>query len=108
MDINAALDTFEALSQETRLATMRLLVRAGPDGLPAGDIAEQLDCRQNTMSSHLKVLHAAGLIDSRRDGRSIIYSTNYGTVRQLIIYLMEDCCAGNAEVCPPIKGGAGC
>ena len=102
MDINTALDGFEALSQETRLSTLRLLVRAGPEGLPAGEIAEALDCRQNTMSAHLKILHNATLVDSRRDGRNILYSANYATVRELILFLMEDCCAGSAEICRPI------
>jgi len=102
MDNMTALAAFEALSQETRLAVLRLLVRAGPAGLPAGEIAKRLDARQNTMSSHLKVLHDAGLIDSRREGRSIIYTANYGTVRCLILFLMEDCCAGNTEVCSPL------
>jgi DNA-binding transcriptional ArsR family regulator len=102
MDNTSALAAFEALSQETRLAVLRLLVPAGPAGLPAGAVAERLDARQNTMSSHLKVLHDAGLIDSRREGRSIIYTANYGTVRRLILFLMEDCCAGNAEVCGPL------
>ena len=102
MDINTALDGFEALSQETRLSTLRLLVRAGPEGLPAGEIAEALDCRQNTMSAHLKILYNATLVDSRRDGRNILYSANYATVRELILFLMEDCCAGSAEICRPI------
>jgi ArsR family transcriptional regulator len=102
MDIKTALDAFEALSQETRLAALRLLVRAGPGGMPAGEIAGALACRQNTMSAHLKILHSATLVDSRREGRSIIYSANYGTVRELILFLMEDCCAGSAEICGPI------
>ena len=102
MDINTALDAFEALSQETRLAVVRLLVRAGPSGLPAGEIAETLACRQNTMSAHLKILHAASMVDSRREGRSIYYTANYRTVRELILYLMEDCCAGSADICGPI------
>ena len=102
MDINTALNAFEALSQETRLAVVRLLVRAGPAGMAAGEIATALDCRQNTMSAHLKILHAAMLVNSRREGRSIFYTANYGTVRELIIYLMEDCCGGSADVCVPI------
>jgi len=102
MDTTAALEAFEALSQETRLAVVRLLVRAGSRGLPAGEIADALDCRQNTMSAHLKILHGAALIDSQRDGRSIFYTANYGTVRELILYLMEDCCAGSADICDPI------
>jgi len=102
MDIKSALYAFEALSQETRLAALRLLVRAGPPGLAAGEIAEALDCRQNTMSAHLKVLHGATLVDSRREGRSIIYSANYASMRELIVFLMEDCCAGSPEICGPI------
>ena len=102
MDINTALSAFEALSQETRLGVVRLLVRAGPTGMAAGEIATALDCRQNTMSAHLKILNAAMLVNSRREGRSIFYTANYGTVRELILYLMEDCCGGSADVCVPI------
>ena len=98
MDINSALNAFDALSQETRLAVVRLLVRAGPAGMSAGHVAEALDCRQNTMSSHLKQLAASGLVDSRREGRSILYSANFGAIRDLVLFLMEDCCAGNAIV----------
>ena len=107
MDTKRALDGFDALSQETRLSALRLLVRAGPAGLPAGEIAEALDCRQNTMSAHLKVLHGASLVESRREGRSIFYSANYATLRELILFLMEDCCAGSAEVCRPIAATFG-
>jgi DNA-binding transcriptional ArsR family regulator len=96
MEIINALTAFEALSQETRLETVRLLVKAGPRGLPAGVIAEKLGCRQNTLSSHLKVLHQAGLIDPEREGRSIYYSVSFGMVRSLIDFLMQDCCADDA------------
>jgi DNA-binding transcriptional ArsR family regulator len=96
MEIIKALTAFEALSQETRLETLRLLVKAGPRGLPAGVIAEQLGCRQNTLSSHLKVLHHAGLIEPEREGRSIYYSVSFGMVRSLIDFLMQDCCADDA------------
>ena len=99
-----ALDAFSALSHETRLWVFRLLVQAGPAGLSAGDIAENLDARQNTMSSHLKQLHQAGLIESYREGRSVIYSANYVAVRELIVFLMEDCCAGHRAVCQPVAG----
>jgi DNA-binding transcriptional ArsR family regulator len=102
MDNGAALLAFEALSQETRLSALRLLVQAGPKGLPAGEISDRLGIRQNTMSTHLKVLNASGLIDSRREGRSIIYTTNYDTVRELVLFLMEDCCKGSASVCVPV------
>lgn len=101
MEMNAALSSFEALSQETRLATVRLLVRAGPAGLPAGDIASALGCRPNTLSTHLKLLVAAGLVDGRREGRSIFYSASYAGLRDVIRYLMEDCCAGHADIFGP-------
>jgi len=77
-------------------------VQAGPAGLPAGEIAERLGSRQNTMSSHLKILAAAELINSARDGRSIVYHANYDAVGQLVLFLMEDCCAGNSAVCNPV------
>jgi DNA-binding transcriptional ArsR family regulator len=102
MDVEIALEAFAALSQETRLWAFRLLVQAGPAGLSAGDVADALGSRQNTMSSHLKSLSSSGLIDSRREGRNVIYSANYNTVRSLVLFLMEDCCAGNAGVCQPI------
>ena len=102
MDIKLALDALAALSHETRLGVFRILVQAGHDGLAAGEIAERLQARQNTMSSHLKLLHSAALIDSRRDGRRIMYTANYRTARELILFLMDDCCAGNAEVCEPL------
>lgn len=101
MDVSLALNTLTALGHETRLWVFRLLVQAGPAGLSAGEIAEHLDARQNTMSSHLKILTSAGLIDRERRGRSIIYRANYRTVRQLIDFLMQDCCAGHEQVCGP-------
>ena len=78
------------------------MVQAGPAGLAAGEIAEGLGSRQNTMSSHLRILASAGLITHRRDGRSIVYKANYDTVRELVLFLMEDCCAGNNAVCRPV------
>ncbi len=102
MEVITALEAFGALSNETRLWVFRLLVQAGPQGMSAGDIADHLSARQNTMSSHLKLLQQSGLIQSRRDGRSVIYSAHYDTVRQLIVFLMQDCCAGNQAVCRPI------
>ena len=102
MDVEFALEALSALAHETRLWAFRLLVQAGPRGLPAGEIADALGSRQNTMSSHLKILAAAGLIDSQRDGRSIVYTANYDTVGELVLFLMEDCCAGNNSVCRPV------
>lgn len=102
MDINTALDALSALSQKTRLETFRLLVRAGPEGLSAGDIADALGTRQNTMSTHLKLLTLAGLVRGERDGRSVIYRAEFETMRALITYLLEDCCAGSETVCGPV------
>lgn len=107
MDVDFALDAFSALSHETRLWVFRLLVQAGPDGLAAGEIAEALGSRQNTMSTHLRILDAAELVTSRREGRSIIYRANYDTVRQLVLFLMQDCCGGNVAVCRPVAESLG-
>ena len=102
MDVELALEALSALSHETRLWVFRLLVQAGPAGLPAGQIAEGLGSRQNTMSSHLKILATAELIKSQREGRSIVYKADYDTVRELVLFLLEDCCAGNNAVCRPV------
>ncbi len=93
---------FAALAQETRLEAFRLLVRSGAEGMAAGDIARALDVPHNTLSSHLTVLAHAGLIGSRRVGRSIIYSIDFEGTRALLAYLMEDCCGGRPEVCAPV------
>lgn len=108
MEINTALNGLQALSQETRLNVFRLLMHAGPDGLAAGDIAEKLNVRQNTMSSHLSSLAAAGLITSDRDGRSIRYRADLQGVRDLIGYLIEDCCGGNPAQCQPLIAEIAC
>ena len=102
MDVELALEALSALSHETRLWVFRLLVQAGPQGLPAGEIAEALGSRQNTMSSHLKTLAMAALIDSERDGKRVVYKANYETVRELVLFLMQDCCGGNNAVCRPV------
>lgn len=110
MEIITASRALSALSQETRLETFRLLVRCGDDGLPAGDIARALEIPHNTMSSHLAILSNAGLVNSRREGRSIIYSIDFAGVRHLMSFLMEDCCQGRPEVCGPALDSviAGC
>jgi DNA-binding transcriptional ArsR family regulator len=108
MELTAAVTALDALSQETRLSVFRLLVQAGPDGLTAGAIADKLEARQNTMSSHLAKLHRAGIVTSERDGRNIIYRADFDAVSQLIVYLMEDCCGGNAEVCGPVAASIQC
>jgi ArsR family transcriptional regulator len=96
-----ALDAFAALSQETRLRIVRLLVEAGPDGMPAGAIGEAVGASSSNVSFHLSHLERAGLIDSRREARSIIYSAAYPALGGLIAFLMRDCCKGRPEVCAP-------
>src|SRR5215470_11098613 len=99
MKSRTAIDALAALAQETRLAIFRLLVRQGPEGLPAGAIAERLDIPAPTMSFHLAQLSRAGLVTSRREGRSILYATNYRGMNALLTYLTEDCCQGRPEIC---------
>ena len=108
MDINSAVNALEALAHETRLGVFRLLVQAGPEGLSAGDIAERMDARQNTMSSHLAKLHRAGIVTSQRDGRHIIYRADFDALGGLIVYLMKDCCGGSAQLCDPIAASIKC
>lgn len=102
MDKKAALEALGALSQETRLDVFRLLVQAGPDGLPAGEIALRMNVRQNTMSTNLGILARAGLIRKLRRGRSIHYSADYAAMQGLLGYLMQDCCGGEPAICAPL------
>ena len=93
MDIKQSAVVFDALSQETRLRAFRLLVQAGPEGIPAGAISEELGIPQNTLSFHLNHLSHAGIVSSRREGRSIIYLANIDMVSDLIAFLVKDCCS---------------
>lgn len=102
MQIPTAVDALSALAHASRLAVFRLLVRAGPDGLRAGDIAREVGALPNTLSTHLAILAHAGLIRSRRDGRAILYSADYDGMRDLLGFLMDDCCAGRPEICAPL------
>jgi DNA-binding transcriptional ArsR family regulator len=108
MDSNNATAALAALAQGTRLETFRLLIRAGADGLPAGIIARELDIPANTLSAHLSVLAHAGLVTSRREGRSIIYTADFGGMRELINYLLEDCCQGHPDICGAATHTRGC
>jgi DNA-binding transcriptional ArsR family regulator len=101
MKQSQALLSFAALSQDTRLAILRLLVREGRDGLAAGAIAETVGVSPSNLSFHLKELERAGLIAARREARSIFYSADYSALRGLIAFLTEDCCAGRREICGP-------
>jgi len=102
MDPLAAVGALSALAHPGRLEVFRLLVRAGPDGLPAGEIARATGSLANTLSTNLSVLATAGLVTSRRAGRSIIYAAGYNRMSALLAFLMEDCCSGNAEICAPL------
>ena len=102
MDKSEVLEAFGALAQETRLDVFRLLVEAGPEGLPAGAIGDRLGVRQNTMSANLAVLARSRLATRRREGRVIRYQADIEGIRSLLAYLMEDCCGGRQEVCEPV------
>jgi ArsR family transcriptional regulator, arsenate/arsenite/antimonite-responsive transcriptional repressor len=102
MDTQPAVATLSALAHPGRLEVFRLLVRAGPEGMAAGEIARATASLANTLSTNLNVLASAGLVSSRRDGRSIIYAAGYDRMRDLLAFLMEDCCGGNAEICAPL------
>ncbi|MCB1381428.1 MAG: winged helix-turn-helix transcriptional regulator [Notoacmeibacter sp.] len=103
-----ALCALAALGQETRLAIFRLLVKAGEGGLAAGDIAERLGVLQNTLSAHLKILSQAGLVTHEREGRLIRYRAGFTAMRDLLAFLMEDCCNGNPELCAPVIEAVTC
>jgi DNA-binding transcriptional ArsR family regulator len=94
-----ALDAFSALSQPTRLDVFRLLIKAGDQGMSAGEISAALDVRQNTMSTNLSILARAGLIRNERQGRNIRYFFDMDGLRGLLSFLMEDCCGGRPELC---------
>ena len=99
MESETVVRALSALAQEHRLALFRLLVQAGPEGLAAGAIAEALGVPASSLSFHLAQLTNAGLIAQRRDGRSLIYSADYGAMTALLGFLMENCCGG--AVCAP-------
>ncbi len=108
MDRYQALVAFGALSQETRLRIIRMLVVAGPDGLAAGKIAEKAEVSPSNISFHLKELERSGLIAQQRESRSIIYTANYEALGGLVRFLMEDCCSAHPEICAPAAAVAPC
>lgn len=108
MESKLAVTALAALAQESRLGVFRLLVVAGPEGMPAGELASELSIPPATLSFHLKELTHAGLIESRRAGRSICYSLCVSTMRDLLAFLMEDCCKGQAELCGAVMPTACC
>ena len=99
-----ALAALAALGQPTRLEVLRLLMRHEPTGLSAGAVADAIGCPQNTLSTHLSILARAGMVRGTRDGRSIVYRANVSGMRDLIEFLVHDCCDGHPELCD--LGGA--
>jgi DNA-binding transcriptional ArsR family regulator len=101
METTIAVTALAALAQDNRLDVFRLLVEAGPDGMPAGEVASALGLAPSTLTFHFDRLRAAGLVTVRRDGRSMIYAARFETMNALIAYLTENCCAGAPEKCAP-------
>jgi ArsR family transcriptional regulator len=99
MQIKDAVLSLAALAQETRLAVFRLLVQAGPQGLPAGLVAGKLDVAPATLSFHLKELSHAGLVTARQAGRFIYYAVNFEHMAALMTFLTQNCCQGMPEEC---------
>ena len=104
METQTAVGALSALAHPGRLEVFRLLVRAGPRGMAAGEIARATGSLANTLSTNLNILAGAGLVSARRDGRSIIYTAAYGQMRELLAFLMEDCCARQARDLRPAHG----
>lgn len=102
MEKSEAIRALGALAHPGRLDVFRLLVQAGPEGMAAGEIARATGSPQSSLSANLAILANAGLVTPRRDGRSIIYRAAYDRMTGLLAFLMEDCCAGRAEICAPL------
>ena len=100
MEKTDAVTALAALAQDNRLEVFRLLVQAGPEGLAAGRVAEELDIAPNTLTFHFDRLRVAGLVTVRREGRSMIYAARYEAMNALLAYLTENCCRG-AQICGP-------
>jgi ArsR family transcriptional regulator, arsenate/arsenite/antimonite-responsive transcriptional repressor len=108
MEKSNAVAALSALAQDNRLDVFRLLVQAGPDGMPAGGVAAALGLAPNTLTFHFDRLRQAGLVTVRRDGRSMIYAAQFETMNALLAFLTENCCGGAPEKCasaPTCKPG---
>ena len=101
MDLDTTLAALKALSQEHRLRAFRALVAAGDAGLPVGRLQARLDIAPSTLSHHLKALVVVGLVEQRRDGTTLNCHANYGSMRDLLGFLAEECCADGAGSCAP-------
>jgi ArsR family transcriptional regulator len=101
-----ALAALAALAQDNRLDVFRLLVEAGPEGLPAGSVAGALKLAPNTLTFHFDRLRDAALVTVRREGRSMIYAARFDTMNALLGYLTDNCCQGNVAQCLPPRRAA--
>jgi len=106
MKKSLALEAFGALSQETRLDIFRRLIRAFPDPMAAGNLAKELGVPPSTLSTHLGILSRAGLVKAERQGRTILYAADTDGARQLLTFLVKDCCRGQPEICKPLLDAA--
>lgn len=106
LDDRNAVALLTALAQEHRLKIFRLLVRLGPSGLPAGEIASEVGISSTSTSFHLKELERSGLLTSTREGRFIRYAVSIDRMRELLGFLTEDCCQGHPEICGSIVSGS--
>jgi ArsR family transcriptional regulator, arsenate/arsenite/antimonite-responsive transcriptional repressor len=104
MEMTTAVRNLAALAHEHRLGVFRLLVKSGPQGLPAGEIAAALALPPSSLSFHLAALESAGLVASSRAGRFILYRVEPDAIRELLAYLTEDCCEGRPELCAGTPG----
>lgn len=102
METAAAVAALSALAHPGRLQVFRMLVRAGADGIAAGEIARGSGSLASTLSTNLGILANAGLVASHRAGRSIVYVAAYDSMRDLLAFLVEDCCGGKPEICVPL------
>jgi ArsR family transcriptional regulator, arsenate/arsenite/antimonite-responsive transcriptional repressor len=102
MEKSNAVAALAALAQDNRLDVFRLLVQAGPEGMPAGEIADALGIAPNTLTFHFDRLRMADLVSVRRDGRSMIYAAKYNTMNALLRYLTENCCRGRIDQRAPL------
>lgn len=107
MQSREAVAALSALAHEGRVAIFRALVQAGPDGLAAGAVSRAVGIAPNTLTASLTILGHAGLVRSRRDGRSIIYAAEFGRMGDLLGFLVDDCCGGRPEICAPLADASG-
>lgn len=103
MEKTDAVAALAALAQDNRLDVFRLLIEAGPEGMPAGRIADALGLAPNTLTFHFDRLRSAGLVTVRREGRSMIYAARFETMNALLGYLTDNCCGGAPEKCLPAR-----